>query len=75
MPRVALSDSCSYAGYLGVSTIHTFKINRFLASSLTNPTSQLQLRHHRQLHATHLSTLQDPTGYPRILAIDHLRPL
>jgi hypothetical protein len=27
MPRVALPDSYSYAGYLGVSTLHTFKIN------------------------------------------------
>jgi hypothetical protein len=28
---------CSYAGYLGVSTLHTLKINRFLASSSTDP--------------------------------------
>jgi hypothetical protein len=28
---------CSYARYLGVSTLHTFKINGFLASSSTKP--------------------------------------
>jgi hypothetical protein len=28
---------CSHAGYLGVSILHTFKINRFLASSMTDP--------------------------------------
>jgi hypothetical protein len=28
---------CSYAGYLGVSTLQTFKINKFLVSSATNP--------------------------------------
>jgi hypothetical protein len=27
MPRVALPESCSHAGYLGVSTLHTFKID------------------------------------------------
>jgi hypothetical protein len=37
MPRVALPYSCSHAGYLGVSTLHMFKINRFLALSSTNP--------------------------------------
>jgi hypothetical protein len=36
MPRVALPDSCSHVGYLGVSTLHMFKINRFLASSSTD---------------------------------------
>jgi hypothetical protein len=28
---------CIYAEYLGVSTLHTFKTNRFLASSSTDP--------------------------------------
>jgi hypothetical protein len=37
MPQVALPDSCSYARYLGVSTLHTFKINKFLVSSSTDP--------------------------------------
>jgi hypothetical protein len=37
MPRVALPDSGSYARYLGVSTLHTIKINEFLASSSTDP--------------------------------------
>jgi hypothetical protein len=37
MPQVALPDSCSYAGYLDVSTLHMFKINGFLASSSTDP--------------------------------------
>jgi hypothetical protein len=65
---------CSYAGYLGVSTLHTVKTNRFLAPSSTNPghrnfsydiNDDFFIRH----------TFQDPTGYPRILAIDDLRPL
>jgi hypothetical protein len=33
MPRVTLPDSCSHAGYLGVSTLHTFKINIILPAS------------------------------------------
>jgi hypothetical protein len=37
MPRVALPDSCSYARYLDVSTLHMLKINGFLPSPLTNP--------------------------------------
>jgi hypothetical protein len=38
MPQVALPDSCSNAGYLGVSTLHTFKINIFsMSSSSTHP--------------------------------------
>jgi hypothetical protein len=37
MPRVAPLDSCSYAGYLHVSTLYTFNINIAFcqASSLT----------------------------------------
>jgi hypothetical protein len=38
MPQVALPDSCSYAGYLGVSTLYTFKIDIISqASSSTDP--------------------------------------
>jgi hypothetical protein len=67
MPRVALPDSCSHAGYLGVSTLHTFKINIVLpASSLISKTIEdLFMRR----------AFQDPTGYPRILGIVELRPL
>jgi hypothetical protein len=74
MPRVALPDSYSYARYLGVSTLHSFKINRFMASSSTNPA-------HRNYSNDVIDdffirrTFQDPTGYLRILAIDDLRPL
>jgi hypothetical protein len=74
MPRVALLDSCNYAGYLGVSTLHTSKINRFLASSSTNPG-------HRNFSYDIIDdffmrrTFQDPTGYPRILDIVDVRPL
>jgi hypothetical protein len=52
---------CSHAGYLGVSTIHTFKIN------ITSPSfivDNLFMRH----------TFQDPAGYPWILNIEDLRP-
>jgi hypothetical protein len=75
MPRVALPDSCSYAGYLGVSTVHTFKI--YIFSWLHQQRffiSQLQLRHNRQLlHSTHI--FKDLAGYPLILGIVDLRPL
>jgi hypothetical protein len=74
MPRVALQTLCSYARYLGVSTLHTFKINGFLASSLTKP-------RHRNLSYDIINdffiqrTFQDLAGYPRILGIVDLRPL
>jgi hypothetical protein len=74
MPRVALPGSCSNARYLSVSTLHTFKINGFLASSLTKP------RHRNfnyDIFNDFLSrrTFQDLAGYPRILGIADLRPL
>jgi hypothetical protein len=65
---------CSYARYLGVSTLHTFKINNFLASSSTNPG-------HGNYSYDVIDdfliwrTFLNPTGYPWILAIDDLRPL
>jgi hypothetical protein len=74
MPWVALQTLCSYARYLGVSTLHTFKINKFLVSSSTDPT-------HRNYNYNVIGdffirrTFQDPTGYPRILIINDLRPL
>jgi hypothetical protein len=75
MPRVALPDSCNHAGYLGVSTLHTFKIDVISqASSSTNPG-------HRNFSYDIINDffiqydLQDPTGYPRILCIVELRPL
>jgi hypothetical protein len=42
MPRVALPDSRSYARYLGVSTLHMFKIDGSILDDFQ--TSQLQLR-------------------------------
>jgi hypothetical protein len=58
---------CSYAGYLGVSTLHTCKINIVLpASSLISKTIEDLFTQ---------CALQDPTGYPRILNIIDLRPL
>jgi hypothetical protein len=65
---------CSYKGYLGVSTLHTFKINRFLASSSTDP------GHHNFGYDIvdnlfKRCAFQDPIGYPRILDIVDLRPL
>jgi hypothetical protein len=65
---------CSYVGSLDVSTLHTFKTNRFLASSLTDP------GHHNYIYDIIgdffiRCTFQDPTGYPRILNIVDLRPL
>jgi hypothetical protein len=63
MPRVALLDSCSYARHLGVSTLHTFKINRFLASSSTD-------HEHRNYNYDIINdffmrhTFQDLVGYP-----------
>jgi hypothetical protein len=57
---------CSYARYLGVSTLHTFKMNKFLVSSSTNPG-------HRNFSYDVIDnffvccTFQDPAGYPRIL--------
>jgi hypothetical protein len=74
MPQVALPDSCSYAGYLGVSTLHTFKINKFLASPSTN-------LGHRNFSYDIINdffmrrSFQDPTGYPRIVDIVDVRPL
>jgi hypothetical protein len=58
---------CNYAGYLGVSTLHTFKINIVLpASSLISKTIEDLFTR---------CALQDPIGYPRILDIIDLRPL
>jgi hypothetical protein len=67
MPRVALPDSCSHAGYLGVSTLHTFKISIVFPSlSLISKTIEdLFMRR----------TFQDTVGYPRILDIIDLSPL
>jgi hypothetical protein len=53
---------CSYAGYLHVSSLHMFKINIALPSFIVD---NLFMRRAPQI----------PTGYPRILAIDDLRPL
>jgi hypothetical protein len=59
---------CSYAGYLGVSTLHTFQINKFLVTSTTDPAHRnysydivdnIFIRH----------TFQDSAGYPRILDV------
>jgi hypothetical protein len=62
MPRVALPDSCRHAVYLGVSTLHTFKINITWPSFIVG---NLFMRR----------TFQNPTGNPRILDIVDLRPL
>jgi hypothetical protein len=53
---------CSYAGYLGVSTLHTIKIN---ITVLSFNVDNLFMRR----------AFQDPAGYPRILDIVDLRPL
>jgi hypothetical protein len=67
MPRVALLDSCSYVGYLGVSTLHMLKISRFLASSSFVSTT---------IEGFFMQcTFQDSVGYPRILGIVYLRLL
>jgi hypothetical protein len=64
----------NYAGYLGVSTLHTFKTNRFLTSSSTDPG-------HRNFSYDIVDdffiqhTFQDPAGYPQILDVVDLRPL
>jgi hypothetical protein len=63
MPRVALPDSCSYVGYLGVSALHTFKINITLLCYDGIDNFFIQ------------RTFQDPAGYPRILDIMDFRPL
>jgi hypothetical protein len=60
--------------YLGVSTLHTLKINGFLASASIKP------RHHNfNYNITNdffiRRTFQDLAGYPRILGIVGLRPL
>jgi hypothetical protein len=65
---------CSYARYLGVSTLRTLKINGFLASASIKPT-------HRNFNYNITNdffircTFQDPAGYPQILGIVGLRPL
>jgi hypothetical protein len=65
---------CINAGYLGVSTLHTFKNNRFMASSSTDP-------EHHNFNYDIIDdffirrTFQDLAGYPRILSIIDLRPL
>jgi hypothetical protein len=50
---------CSYARYLGVSTLHTLKINDFIIDCFNH--------YRRPLHSMHL--FQDLAGYPRILGI------
>jgi hypothetical protein len=65
---------CSYARYLGVSTLHTFKINGLLASSST----KLGHRNFTYDVINNLFTqriFQDHAGYPRILGIVDLKPL
>jgi hypothetical protein len=66
---------CSYARYLDVSTLHTFKINRFLASSSTN-LGHCNFSYGIINDLFTRCTFQDPIGYPQILGnIDDLRPL
>jgi hypothetical protein len=74
MPLVALLDSCSYVGYLDVSTLHTFKINGFMALSSTKP-GHRNFSYDINDDFFIRCTFQDPTGYPRILDIIDLRPL
>jgi hypothetical protein len=60
---------CSYARYLDVSTLHTFKINRFLASSSTDPGHR---NYNYDIIVDNIfmqRTFQDLAGYPRILGI------
>jgi hypothetical protein len=65
---------CNYAGYLGVSTLHAFKINGFLASSSTDP-GHHNFRYDIIDDFFMRRTFQDLAGYPRILDIVDLRPL
>jgi hypothetical protein len=44
MPRVALPDSRSYARYLGVSTLHMFKIDSSVLDDFQTPQLHLRLR-------------------------------
>jgi hypothetical protein len=66
---------CSYAGYLGVSILHTFKINRFLASSSTDPGHRNYSYNIIVDNIFTQRTFQDLAGYPWILGIVDLRPL
>jgi hypothetical protein len=65
---------CSYARYLGVSTLQTFKTKGFLASSSIKP------KHCNYIYdiigdSFSQGTFQFPAGYPRILGIVDLKPL
>jgi hypothetical protein len=51
MPRVALPDSCSNAGYLGDSTLHTIKIDIVLPAHGIVDFEDYR----RPLHSTYLS--------------------
>jgi hypothetical protein len=58
---------CSYAGYLDVSTLQSFKIDitpTTSSSTISTTTDDHFIRH----------TFQDPVGYPRIQDIIDLRP-
>jgi hypothetical protein len=65
---------CSYARYLDVSTLHTFKFNRFLASSSTN-LGHCNFSCDIVDDFSMQCAFQDPVGYPWILDIINLRPL
>jgi hypothetical protein len=70
-----LQTPCSYAGYLGVSTLHTFKID------IVSPASSANGPRHRNFSYDVIDnffirrTSQYLTGYRRILGIIDLRPL
>jgi hypothetical protein len=55
---------CSYAGYLGVSTLHTFKINIISPASSSFVSTTIE-----DFFIQQMRTFQAPTGYPRILDI------
>jgi hypothetical protein len=65
MPRVALQTLCSYARYLGVSTVHTVKIHIFESNSYQHRNYSYDII--VDFFIQH--TFQDLAGYPRILRI------
>jgi hypothetical protein len=75
MPRVALPDFCSYARYLGVSTLHTFKIDVISPASSSTDSGHRNFSYNIINNLFMRHTFRDFAGYPRILDIVDLRPL
>jgi hypothetical protein len=69
MPRVALPDSCSHVGYLGVSTLHTIKIDVVSPASSSTDYQHCNCIYDIIGDFFIRRTFQDLIGYPRILCI------